>query len=297
MTVRNTSIWTSALVLGMMLAACGGGGTGDVTDAGAKDSLNATPEHAGLLNVGGKIFSIPSPVQTALLIQDQGLPYNNALPFSTDSASRFTSKGRKALAMGVYGADLAYVTVHKDGQKALKTLKALEQLSSDLDLSHAFNKDLLEGFKNNLNNEDSLLRFSGMAFRSADQYLKMDQQEDVSAAILAGGWIEGLYLTVQDTTEKVDPKVIKRLGEQGHTLDNLIALLEQHGNDTALVASFKDLATAYKAVHVTYTFEQPTLDAANKTTYINSVTKTEVAPEDLKTIIQKVKAIRSSITA
>ena len=50
-------------------------------------------------------------------------------------------------------------------------------------------------------------------------------------------------------------------------------------------------------MHVPYTFEQPTLDAANKTTYINSVTKTEVAPEDLKTIIQKVKAIRSSITA
>lgn len=297
MIVRNTSRWTSALVLGMMLAACGGGGTGDVTSVNTKDSLTAAPQRTGLLNVGGKIFSIPSPVQTALLIQDLGLPYNNTLPFSTDSASRFTSKGMKALALGIYGADLAYVTVHKDGQKALKTLKTIEQLSSDLDLSHAFNKELLDGFKNNLNNEDSLLRFSGIAFRSADQYLKMDQQEDVSAAILAGGWIEGLYLTVQDATKKVDPKIVKRLGEQGHTLDNLIALLEQHGNDPALIASLKDLAIAYAAVHVTYTFEQPTLDAAKKTTYINSVTKTEVAPEDLKTIIQKVKAIRSSITA
>ena len=72
-----------------------------------------------------------------------------------------------------------------------------------------------------------------MAFRAADQYLKMDQQEDVSAAILAGGWIEGLYLTVQDASKKMDPKVIKRLGEQGHALNNLIALLEQHGNPPA----------------------------------------------------------------
>ncbi|MEO8733861.1 MAG: hypothetical protein ABI373_05985 [Flavobacteriales bacterium] len=297
MTVRNTSIWSSALVLGLMLAACGGGGTGNTPVENTKDSLNTPPERTGLLNVGGKIFSIPSPVQTALLIQDLGLPYNNALPFATDSASRFTSKGMKALALGIYGADLAYVTIHKDGQKALKTLKTIEQLSSDLNLSHAFNKELLDGFKNNLNNEDSLLRFSGVAFRSADQYLKMDQQGDVSAAILAGGWIEGLYLTVQDSGKKVDPKIIKRLGEQGHTLNNLIALLEQNGNDATLIAALKDLASAYTAVHVTYTFEQPTLDAANKTTYINSVTKTEVAPKDLKIIIQKVKAIRISITA
>ncbi len=297
MTVRNTSIWSSALVLGLMLAACGGGGTGNAPVENTKDSLNPPPERTGLLNVGGKIFSIPSPVQTALLIQDLGLPYNNALPFATDSASRFTSKGMKALALGIYGADLAYVTIHKDGQKALKTLKTIEQLSSDLNLSHAFNKELLDGFKNNLNNEDSLLRFSGVAFRSADQYLKMDQQGDVSAAILAGGWIEGLYLTVQDSGKKVDPKIIKRLGEQGHTLNNLISLLEQNGNDARLIAALKDLASAYTAVHVTYTFEQPTLDAANKTTYINSVTKTEVAPKDLKIIIQKVKAIRISITA
>ena len=127
MTVRNTSIWTSALGLGMMLAACGGGGTGDVTNAAKSDSLTSTkPQASGLLNVGGKIFSIPSPVQTALFIQDLGLPYNNALPISTDSISRFTSKGMKALALGIYGADLAYVTVHKDGQKALKTLKTIE---------------------------------------------------------------------------------------------------------------------------------------------------------------------------
>jgi hypothetical protein len=297
MTVRNTSIWTAALALGMMLAACGGEDTGTSSGPAATDSLNANADHAGLMNIGGKIFSIPSPVQTALLIRDLGLPYRRELLLSTDSAARFTSKEKRALAMGIYGADLAYVTVHKDGQQALKTLKTLEQLSSQLNLSHAFNKELLEGFKQNLNNEDSLLRFTGQAFRSADRYLKTDEQEDVSTAILAGGWIEGLYLTVPDTSGDVDPKVLARLGEQRHTLDNLIVLLQQDGVDAMLITSLKDLAAAYSAVHSTYTFEQPTLDAANKTTYINSVTKTEVAPEDLRMIIRKVRAIRSSITA
>jgi len=47
----------------------------------------------------------------------------------------------------------------------------------------------------------------------------------------------------------------------------------------------------------TYKFVQPTTDAANKTTYINSVTTAEVGPEALQAIINKVRAIRAAIIA
>ena len=131
----------------------------------------------------------------------------------------------------------------------------------------------------------------------ADMYLKNDQRNDVSAGVLAGGWIEGLYLTLGSTGEKVDPKIAGRIAEQRHTLDNLIALLKQNNGSSALVDSLQDLATAYEAVKTEYTFVQPTLDAVNKTTYINSVSKAEVPSEALQTIIRKVRAIRSSIIA
>ena len=109
--------------------------------------------------------------------------------------------------------------------------------------------------------------------------------------------IEGLYLTLGSTGEKVDPKIAGRIAEQRHTLDNLIALLKQNNGSSALVDSLQDLATAYEAVKTEYTFVQPTLDAVNKTTYINSVSKAEVPSEALQTIIRKVRAIRSSIIA
>ncbi len=296
MTVRYTSKWAAAMTLALLLAACGGGGNTDQVTATA-DTLNAATDGDGLVKVGDKLFSIPSPVQTALLIRELGLPYNNKLPLATDSLARFTTKEKQALAMGIYGADLAYVTIHKDGQRSLKTLKAIEHLSGQLNLSNAFDKDLMEGFKKNINNEDSLLRFSGKAFRAADMYLKNDQRNDVSAGVLAGGWIEGLYLTLGSTGDKVDPKIAGRIAEQHHTLDNLIALLKEANGSSALVDSLQGLATAYEAVKTEYTFVQPTLDAVNKTTYINSVSKAEVPAEALQTIIRKVRAIRSSIIA
>ena len=296
MTVRYTSKWAAAMTTALLLAACGGGGNTDQVKATA-DTLSTATDGAGLVVVGNKLFSIPSPVQTALLIRELGLPYNNSLPLSTDSLARFTTKEKQALAMGICGADLAYVTIHKDGQRSLKTLKAIEQLSGQLNLSNAFDKDLMEGFKKNINNQDSLLRFTGKAFRAADMYLKNDQRNDVSAGVLAGGWIEGLYLTLGSTGEKVDPRIAGRIAEQRHTLDNLIALLKQNNGSSALVDSLQDLATAYEAVKTEYTFVQPTLDAVNKTTYINSVSKAEVPSEALQTIIRKVRAIRSSIIA
>ncbi|MBZ0207133.1 MAG: hypothetical protein K8H89_12470 [Flavobacteriales bacterium] len=296
MTLRNTTIWAAAIMLGLTVVSCGGGDKADRAETTA-DTLATAPTGDGLVKVGGKLFSIPSPVQTAMLIREVGMPYANELPLSTDSTSRFATKQKQALAMGVYGADLAYVAIHKDGQRSLRTLKAIEQLSGQLNLSNAFDKQLLDAFKKNINNEDSLLRLTGKAFRAADMYLKNDQRNDVSTGVLAGGWIEGLYLTLGSTGETVNPKITARLAEQRHTLNNLIALLEANDGSSELVAALKDLATDYQSVTSEYKFVKPTLDVVNKTTYINSVTKAEVSPEALQTIIRKVRAIRSSIIA
>lgn len=286
-----------AVTLVALLPACNGPAGEPSVNADA-DSLSVKPNSNGqLLNVQGKLFSIPSPVQTALLIKKANLPYRQMLPLNTDSLQRFTSKEKRALALGMYGADLAYRTVYKDGQAAIRSLKAIEQLSNQLNLGNAFDKDLMEGFIRNLSVEDSLLRFSGKAYRSADRYLKTDKQEDVSASVLAGGWVEGLYLSLGDATDKLDPKVATRLAEQQNTLTNLIGLLVQADTQPALVKQLQELKSALGGVKVTYVFVKPTLDVAKKTTYINSATSAEVPPETLQAIITKIREIRSSIIA
>lgn len=286
-----------AVTLVALLPACNGPAGEPSVNADA-DSLSVKPNSNGqLLNVQGKLFSIPSPVQTALLIKKANLPYRQMLPLNTDSLQRFTSKEKRALALGMYGADLAYRTVYKDGQAAIRSLKAIEQISNQLNLGNAFDKDLMEGFIRNLSVEDSLLRFSGKAYRSADRYLKTDKQEDVSASVLAGGWVEGLYLSLGDATDKLDPKVATRLAEQQNTLTNLIGLLVQADTQPALVKQLQELKAALGGVKVTYVFVKPTLDVAKKTTYINSATSAEVPPETLQAIITKIREIRSSIIA
>lgn len=296
MTSRITTPWAAALVLGLFLSACGGGGTTTTTTPSA-DTLKAPEAGNKVVNVGGKLFSVPSPVQTALLMRKLAMPYDAGLPMATENTTRFTTNQQMALAMGVYGADLAYCTIHKDGQRALTIFKAVEGLGDKLNLKNAFNQALMDGFKKNIGNEDSLLRLGGTAFRTVDMYLKNDQRNDISAMVLAGGWIESLYLSVGQLDGKLDPKLANRIAEQRQSLGNLVELLKQVQAPASLVDSLQGLASSFDGVKYTYTFAQPTVDASNRTTYINSVTKAEIPEGTMETIIRKVRALRASITA
>lgn len=294
--------WTASAAIAIALLGCGGGADGAKDPSAKADSLDTATQQSetSLMKIGGRIFSIPSPVQMALLIRKVGMPYEKGLPMTAEVADKMATKDQRALAMGAYGADLAYVTVHNDGQRALSTLQIVQKLSAQLELANAFDQKLLEGFKKSLNNEDSLLRFSGSAFRMADQYLKNNKRDDVSAMVLTGGWVEGMYLTLSGSSGKNDASLINRLGEQRKTLENLIALLENTDSEKThgqLVGGLKDVLSAYAGVGATYEFHPPSTDAAKKTTYVNSVSTVTMTAEQFKAIADKVKALRATLTA
>lgn len=302
MIVQRT--WKPTLLLGFSLAlmACGGGGT-DTTGAGnGADTLDTTAgstKQGGLVKVGGKLFNVPSPVETAMLIHRSGIAYDKGLPLPLEQGDAATTKSARALALGIYGADLAYVTIQKDGQRALSTMQAIEKLGTALEVSNAFDRALVERFKGNLTNEDSLLRMSGEAFRSADAYLKNNERDDVSALVLAGGWIEGMHLLLGGTG-KLPAELAQRVGEQKRTLGDLIALLEQSDKEKtlgSLVDGLKDLASVYAGITTTYQYEAPVTDVPGKTTHINSKSAVTITEDQIKSIAGKLAALRTSILA
>src|SRR5262249_31380976 len=162
------------LVVGF--SACGGDPSGSQTETHADTLTTAPSDGGGGVNIGGKLFSIPSPGATPLVVPRTGAGYPRGPGPDPAEAGALDSQRGRAVAMGLYGADLAYTTIHKDGQNALATLQTIEQLGSRLELGNAFDKSLLERFKANMNDQDSLLRLSGEAFRASDQYLKTNDR-------------------------------------------------------------------------------------------------------------------------
>ena len=293
----------SLMGLAVVLALASCGGPSEPEQGANTDGALATDtvtDGAEVLQVGGKIFSVPSPVQTAFAIRKAGLKYQKGITTPLEKGETLTSKVPQAMMLGMLGADMAYVTVHKDGQRALATLQAIEKLGGKLELSNAFDRALLERFKANLGSEDSLLQISGTAFRAADQYLKANDRHDVSALVLAGGWLESLHLTLSDPAALKDQALMNRIGEQRKALVDLVELLSATVTDESAkgtIDGMRALQATFDGITATYTYEKPVTDVATKTTFINSKSSVTITPEQLSAIAAQVSAIRSMILA
>jgi hypothetical protein len=246
------------------------------------------------------LFSIPSPYEISILMKDLKIEYNPNIINSVGNAQNYTDNFKKALNLGVYGADLAYLNMNEQIADAAKYFATVKITAEELQLSGAFDATTMQRVEANLGNEDSLLFILSKAYRNADKYLKDNNRQDIGVLVLTGGWIESLYFLTQVAGETKNEEVIKRLGEQKYPLDNLIKILTPYYNSsdqyTNLVESLIDLAYVFDGIDIEYQYVAPETDAANKITTINSSTKLMMNDEHVNMISEKINLIRSSIT-
>ncbi|MCC6837899.1 MAG: hypothetical protein IT234_05105 [Bacteroidia bacterium] len=280
-------------VTALLTTGCGGDETANTDELPPVDSTQTT-----ILNVSGEIFSIPSPIQTAFLIKNSGATYSKEVLNPANKSSQYSTNFSKALNLGIYGADLGYVTIYDQTQDAIGYLNAAKKLADELGVSGAFDAQTIDRFQKNLGNKDSMLVLVGVAYRSSDSYLKNNDRNDVSGLVLAGGWLESLYFATNVYKTKPNEDVKRRIAEQKSSLQSLIKLLTQYYSQpeyTEFIDNLNDLSTVFDGVEFKYTYEKPTTDAEKKMTTINSKSEVNITPEQIESISQKVKSIRTAI--
>ena len=75
-------------------------------DNGEAKTAKVDSSGAQLLTIGGSMFSIPSPIQTAMLIEKSGADYSKGFLNDAKKVSTYATNYQKALNLGVYGADV-----------------------------------------------------------------------------------------------------------------------------------------------------------------------------------------------
>lgn len=257
-------------------------------------------KNSNLFEVEGKVFSIPSPIQTAFLLKEAGTDYRSSLLNPTEKAGNYATTNQKALNLGIYGADLGYATIYDQSQDAISYMAVSRKMSSELGIDGLFNEALLSRFEANIGNQDSLLVLVSDAFKKADQYLKNNEQKNISVLILAGGWIETLHFATNLAKSSGSEAIRNRIGEQKITIKNLINLLLPFQDDSPmtsnLINQLNELKDIYGGIEFSYTFNPPTTIAEEKTTVINSVSKVDMTDQELSDITDKIEEIRNNIT-
>lgn len=251
-----------------------------------------------IVNISGKLFSVPSPIQTALLIKNTGSNYERDLLHSPIEVDNYATKIDMALNMGIYATDMAYASLFDDGQTALNYFKAVEKLSEKLEISGAIDVSLLKRIASNVGNADSLMVLSSRFFRDADLYLKDNNRVDVAALILAGGWVESAYLTTLAAKEGND-QALTRLAEQKSTIktiqDVVLSNCDQKMIDQAFMLSMDSLQMSFANIESSYEYAPSETDADSKTTKIKSTSTYNVSEEQFTELVARINKLRDLI--
>lgn len=300
--MRSPNFYLSIVTLSLALVVmgCGNGGDADknTDNEGGKGKSGKSKNESSILKVGDKLFNLPSPLETAFLIEEIGGHFSENMLNPLVDATKYSTKNEQAMNLGIYGADLGYSLIYGQSQKAFTLLAACKKLGTELGISPALYAGLMKRFEGNMENRDSLLIFISELNRLSDEYLKENESEDISALILYGGWVESLYFTTTLSTSLNNEQLRERVGDQKNSLENLIGLMQQQNTTGALddvIADLQDLKTTFDKVEYSYEWVEPETFADKKLTVIKSKSKVVVSDEVLKEISAKISAIRNSI--
>lgn len=283
---------------GILLAfGCNGGGQSGEDQADA-DSPKIDSTESSILQVGNKLFNVPSPIEMAMLIKETENTFTPEWLHDPGEVSAYNTKFQQAINLGVYSADLGYTLCFGESNNALKYLAVCRDLGTELSIPQEYFLDLFQRFEGNMGNPDSLTIFMARAYQISDAYLKANESEDVSTLILTGGWIESFYYASQVAKSESGEAVRMRIGEQKGSLENILELLkvfQKNEEFATLIGDLKELHKLFKDIEYNYTYVEPTTDTVNQITVINSTSETKISMEQLNAITEKVEAIRKGI--
>lgn len=249
-------------------------------------------------------YAIPSPIELAQLIQKAGAKYNKDLlnPPTNDNIAKYVSNTSKALNLGVYGADLSYTSVFDNNtQESILYLAATRKLAESLGVGNAFDETTVNRMEANTGKKDSLMTIISDSYMSTDEMLKESQRENASSLVIAGGFVEAIYLGTQlAKSTKNNKDIITRIAEQKGTLNNVVSLLSTYEQDAGIAPILADIK-ALKAILDEVTVGGSSSSAEVKTNPTTKVTTIggkisyTITPETVEKLTVKVAEIRTKI--
>ncbi|HLF34790.1 MAG TPA: hypothetical protein VI583_11150 [Cyclobacteriaceae bacterium] len=175
------------------LLSCGGekkqAGTSGEFDSAASSIQN---------QVQNVLYEIPPPSEIPYIIQATGADYNRDLVNKLEKQEKYLATQKiAALNLGVYATDIGYLVSYDQVQDALNYMKGCLDIGENLGLKSALDITIVNRFQSNLNAKDSLANIINQVISNSDRYLKDAERDNIAALVVAGTFIEGLYLSSQ----------------------------------------------------------------------------------------------------
>lgn len=289
-----------SVFLGSILNGCNRGTNNENTGSGefeAAGTLDAETQEQ--LNTAKRIFySLPSPLETAMLIKNAGAQYDEALMNPTENTSKYITTRSRALNLGIYSTDLSYASLFDQTQATLDYIDAAKEMADGLNILDAIDEATIQRLEENINNRDVIIDIISETLMNSSSFLKENGLEATSSVVLVGGWVEGLYIATSLVNKNdLKSKLVERIVDQKLSLDIMVKLLEESSEDDDAMAVLEDVK-ALKAIFDKITIEQGEVtaveDPETNVTTLKSESSMNITQKVFNELKAKVIEIRNS---
>lgn len=199
------------------------------------------------------IETLPPPLETATMFQNSRSKFDPSILNPVENVPNYSTNNKRAINFGIYGADISYINLFEQTQESVFYLHGTKMLADELGISNAFTPIMMERLEENIDNRDSIIKILQESFVIIDAYLTETDQDNLSALIITGGWIEGIHLGVRMIQElHPDEELARRIAFQKFSLEALLDLLETYEDPAIkkLVVELQDLKSIYSKIEV-----------------------------------------------
>jgi len=252
------------------------------------------------IDAAKKIFySLPSPLETAILIKNAGATYDAGLLNPVSNTSKYSTNLEMALNLGIYSTNLSYASLFEQTQATLDYINAAKKMADGLSILDAIDEPTIQRLEENINDKEVIIDIISETLLNSNSFLEDRGLQATASVILVGGWIEGLHIATSLVPANADiktDKLVERIVDQKLTLDIVMSLLENNKDNIDVQAIIKDveeLKIIYDKIKVTHSEIQTVEDPNSNVTLLKSETSIKISPEIFKELSNKVNEIRT----
>jgi len=244
------------------------------------------------------IQNIASPIEVAALISALNVPYSTHYLSDPESLSTNTTSFEMAFSLGALSADLGYLNMYEKTGTAVNYLSSINRLADALQIGQFFDFTTIKRLATSSSDLDSLMFISVNSFNNMDDYLRDTDRSNLSALMITGVWVEGLYLATQVAVQNSNEDLKSMIGEQKLILNDLLLILNNYSKEEAIANYITDLKVIkgiYDNVKITYEVGEPqTIEKDGMLMVVQSESShVTMSDETLQKIIEVTEQVRN----
>ncbi len=186
------------------------------------------------------VYPLPTSFEVTEMLNEIGAAYILTLSNETTNVKRYLTEKSKALNLGIYSADLSYASTYNQKQATTDYINVSKILIDALNISAAIDANIIKQIENNQDDKEKLTELITNTFYDTYEFLNKNGRSEVSMLIVAGAWVEGLYIITHISEDTYnDKEMVKLVMEQKASLNKLVELLKVTKEDDATAETLK----------------------------------------------------------